>query len=104
MIASLNDFVSRLQDVRQSGSGYTAKCPAHDDQRNSLSIGRGDNGGTVLHCHAGCETADVVAAVGLTMADLAPPNQAPGQRREVAAYYYRDEQGNLLYQLARYKP
>lgn len=46
-----------------------AICPCHDDRQASLSVSRG-NKGTVLKCHAGCKTEDIVAAVGLTMADL----------------------------------
>lgn len=102
MVLGLNAIVSRLHDVRQSGSGYTAKCPAHDDQRNSLSIGPGDNGGTVIHCHAGCQSADVVAAVGLTLADLAPPGDGPS--KIVAQYSYHDETGELLFQVCRMHP
>ena len=53
---------------------WSAHCPGHDDQRDSLSIGAGENGGTVLHCFAGCATADVLAKVGLRMADVMPPS------------------------------
>ena len=44
-------------------------CPAHTDKEASLTVSRGDKG-TVVHCHAGCETADVIKAVGLKMSDL----------------------------------
>lgn len=46
-----------------------AQCPAHDDGRSSLSITRID-GSALLYCHAGCQTADVLAAVNLEMHDL----------------------------------
>lgn len=105
MSLSFDDVVAHFQEARQCGEGYTAKCPAHDDRHNSLSIGHGENGGVVIHCHAGCKPADVVAAARMTLADLAPPDQPLGdQRREVATYGYHDEQGNLLYQVVRYKP
>jgi hypothetical protein len=35
-------------------------CPAHDDRAPSLSISEGDDGRTLLKCHAGCSTADIV--------------------------------------------
>lgn len=41
----------------------TARCPAHDDRRPSLSITDGDNGRLLLHCHAGCNYQDIVAAI-----------------------------------------
>jgi hypothetical protein len=45
-----------------------------------LSIRQGDNGGAVVHCHAGCAAETVVAALGLTMADLMP-RKAESSRR-----------------------
>jgi hypothetical protein len=76
-MASVDDPLSRilprLENVTKNGMGYTARCPGHDDQHNSLSIGAGDDGRALLKCHAGCETERIVAAMGLTMVDLFPP-------------------------------
>ena len=48
-----------------------AQCPAHNDRNPSLSISvRRDGDGAVLNCHAGCDMADVLKALNLTMADL----------------------------------
>lgn len=47
-----------------------AQCPAHDDRTPSLSIRESSDGTLLLKCFAGCENVDVVAAVGLRMADL----------------------------------
>jgi len=63
-----------LPDATKSGKGWSARCPAHKDRRASLSIAEGDNGGVLVHCHAGCDPAAVVAAIGLTLADLMPVN------------------------------
>src|SRR5215213_7047781 len=65
-------ILSRLENVRKNGGGWTARCPGHDDRHNSLSIGAGEDGRALLKCHAGCETPRIVAAMGLTMADLFP--------------------------------
>jgi hypothetical protein len=62
--------LSLLADVRQGDKGWTALCPAHGDRRSSLSIAEGDNGTVLLKCFAGCETAEIVAALGLTTSDL----------------------------------
>jgi hypothetical protein len=53
------------RDVKDAGqSKAQAQCPAHDDGRASLSIGpRRDGKGIVIHCHAGCATPDILAAV-----------------------------------------
>jgi len=67
----------RLEGVRRSGKGDLARCPAHADKDPSLSIKEGDDGRVLLHCFAGCAPADIVAAMGLTMADLFPPSNQP---------------------------
>ena len=65
----MSDILTRFEAVRQAGDGWSARCPGHEDQTNSLSIHHRD-GKWLLRCHAGCKTEDVVAAVDLTMADL----------------------------------
>src|SRR5262252_10807646 len=55
---------------RKCGTGYEARCPAHEDHQASLSIGTGLDGRVLLNCHAGCPVDRVVAALGLSMADL----------------------------------
>jgi putative DNA primase/helicase len=71
---NLDEFIDRvhLEGVRKQGGGYLARCPAHEDRIPSLSIGEGDDGRVLLHCWAGCETRDVVAALRLTWRDLFP--------------------------------
>jgi|GEM_PF-736357 len=81
-------LLSRLDGVRRSGRGWIARCPAHDDRSASLSIAEGDGDRVLAHCFAGCEIADALAAVGLSIADLFPErprDQSPlgrAQRRE----------------------
>ncbi len=43
------------------GEGNT-HCPAHDDERPSLSV-TGRNGRVLVHCHAGCEQRAVIEAL-----------------------------------------
>jgi putative DNA primase/helicase len=97
--------LSHFAGVRRSGDGWTAKCPAHDDRRSSLSIGRGDTQPWVLKCHAGCAVDAILEAAHLTMPDLLTPSRrVNGHRSTVATYDYRDEQGTLLYQICRMEP
>lgn len=72
-------ILSRLSKVRKTQKGWTAQCPAHADRSPSLMVSvRGDNS-IGLHCFGGCQTQDVVAAIGLTMADLFADDRAePG--------------------------
>src|SRR5262249_9603656 len=63
----------------------------------------------LLYCWSqNCKPQAIVKAIGLTMADLFPP-QVNGKRdkarpRRVATYDYRDADGNLMYQVVRYEP
>jgi AAA domain len=58
------------REPRQRSDGWQCQCPAHDDRDPSLSIDQADDGKVLLKCHAGCRAEAVVAAVGLTLADL----------------------------------
>lgn len=76
----------------------SAQCPAHDDRNDSLSITRRDDGAVLINCHAGCDSRDVVAAMGLTMKDLFDtPRDRENGYSVVAEYPYRDENGDVLY-------
>ena len=66
---TVEELLPRLDTVRRSSRGYMARCPAHQDKSPSLSIGEGADR-ILLHCFALCEKRDIVAALGLTMADL----------------------------------
>ncbi len=66
----LSRVLDRLDGVRGTGGGYVARCPAHDDGHASLSVKGGNDGRVLLHCHAGCEPAAVVAALDLDLRDL----------------------------------
>jgi Toprim-like len=72
-----------LGPLRPNGSrgGWTAFCPAHDDRRHrSLSVRVMPDGWMAVKCFAGCERREILAAVGLTVADLAP--ERDGSRLE----------------------
>jgi Protein of unknown function (DUF3631)/Toprim-like len=63
-------LLARLERVKGNGSGWTARCPAHDDRNPSLSVREGKDGRVLVRCHAGCSVEDILARVGLTMSDL----------------------------------
>ncbi|HZR53642.1 MAG TPA: hypothetical protein VFB06_29560 [Streptosporangiaceae bacterium] len=111
--AAVARVVSALREkgrrVEPHGTGsYMAQCPAdgHDDRKASLSVAQGDVG-AVLCCQAGCDTRDVLAALGLSWPDLfEQPQRAKDRspRRVVAQYRYTDEAGELLFTKLRYEP
>ena len=55
--------------------GRSFRCTAHDDRDPSLSVAEGEGGRVLLHCFAGCEAADICAALGLSVGDLFPPKE-----------------------------
>ena len=63
-------LLSKLENVKPTGGGYSARCPAHDDDQASLSITQGDDGRALVKCHADCTVDAVCAAVGLKLSDL----------------------------------
>ena len=95
-----HEILSRLQGVKGGHGQWTARCPAHDDRKNSLSVSEGNNGRVLLRCHAGCDVDRITAALGLTTKDLF---QGQADRAEkkirppvVATYRYLDDNGKLL--------
>ena len=101
---TLTEVLQHFEGVTSNGSGqYMAKCPAHPDKKASLSISQGDKGGIVLHCFAGCDNADILAAAGLTQDDIrAPKADKPAGKRIVAIYSYTDDAGKMTHQKIRY--
>lgn len=78
--------LSYFAEPRPRPGGWSALCPAHDDQNPSLSISLAGDGPILVHCHAGCAFADVLEAAGLQPAALFPNNPMM-----VATYDYRAE-------------
>lgn len=117
--------LGKLKNVKAAGGDrWMALCPTHDDSERSLSIKVGADGRVLMHCHAGCDKAAIVLALGLTMGDLfaepmrpkapshpvaslnAPaPVKAQGvaeRPRLTATYDYTDANGALLFQACRF--
>jgi len=99
----IDEVLSYFKNVKQTGpKQWQARCPAHDDRIPSLSISESQDGKTLLHCQAGCDTAAVLKAVGLKASDLFPYTRRAD--RIVTAYPYTDEAGELLFEVCRKEP
>ena len=71
----IEDVLNRFDGVRETGGGqYSCRCPAHEDKSNSLGIKQGDGDRIMMNCFAGCQTQDVLSAVGLSFKDILPTN------------------------------
>ncbi len=86
MTTPIERLLPQLSGVKQTGAGrWVSKCPAHEDRRPSLSVRETSDGTLLIKCWAGCSAADVIAGVGLSLADLfpnKPENRPPLRPRE----------------------
>ncbi|MBR4258538.1 MAG: hypothetical protein IKQ17_05870 [Kiritimatiellae bacterium] len=127
----IDEFLSRLKGVSEAGAGKWVACcpvPAHNDSNPSMSVAVGDNGGILVHCHAGCSPEAIVGAMGLKMSDLMkdspdrartsgqakkaaksgeaplPSFKAPKKKRptkHVCYYDYQDAEGKAIFRVDR---
>jgi putative DNA primase/helicase len=91
-----------LRGGRKSGANWVACCPAHRDRNPSLALHDSVEGQVLVHCHAGCTQAAVIAA--LKELGLWPENTKRARSRIVTEYSYTDEHNRLLYQVVRTEP
>lgn len=113
MTKPIDEVLARLQNVKRFTWGWTARCPAHDDQRNSLSLKVGDDERVLLKCHANppCQFSQIAAAIDLPMNKFFSPQPFHASRSKkieqqpkteiVTIYDYHDASGQLLYQVCR---
>ena len=112
----INTFapVNRLFDALQrqgatpkrTARGFQAKCPCHEDRKPSLSVSTGAGGRALVHCHAGCDTGNVLACIDMSMADLFPDKDGTLASSKVAeprtTYCYVNELGEPLFEMRRF--
>lgn len=66
----IDELLGRLDGVTTAGADqWNARCPAHDDHRQSLSVSVGDDR-LLLHCHTGCALGKILLAAGLDWRDI----------------------------------
>ncbi|WEX08935.1 AAA family ATPase [Chelativorans sp. AA-79] len=76
--AGIDHAASVLDNVRwKPDGGFTARCPAHDDRRNSLSVSEGDRGKLLAYCHAGCSFEEVAEALNALGVSASAPKTRP---------------------------
>ena len=109
----IGDVLNALTNVgsspRSSGDGFSARCPAHDDTRPSLSISEGHDGATLIYCHAGCSLDQILEALSLEKSVLqgdakqerSDPDRWTPYGEAIDTYDYTNEDGDLLFQVVR---
>jgi len=69
----IDRVLNALENVRQKGDQYRAKCPVHqkpESRKTTLSIKEKPDGQVLVHCFASCHYEEVLDAIGLTKTDL----------------------------------
>jgi putative DNA primase/helicase len=104
----LRTILDRLTVDRETKSGYSCHCPAHDDDSPSLSVDQNADGEVLLHCHAGCSTEAILDALGMDWSDLYPEEKSmswdPFEEGErVDDYVYHDADGDPVLKVIRFK-
>jgi hypothetical protein len=97
--------IAELLRGKRSGAGWSAPCPAHEDQTASLSIGEGRDGKLLLHCHAGCTFEAILAAIRALGGSQPPaerPTATPEKLTAVAEYRYTHADGRPFATKTRY--
>lgn len=112
----LEGVLGLLENVRPSGSQYTARCPAHDDQHSSLTVAHGRQR-VILKCHAGegCSFEQIAAALNVPrenffeegkaskyyQAEFEQKPKGGWEKRIEKVYPYVDADGKLLFETVR---
>lgn len=108
MLEHTNQFLSKLNGVRETSNGWEARCPCRNDDDNpSLAVSEDEsNGNILLTCHRGspCSSKEICESMGLTQAALFAPSKRVTKEKLtlVKTYDYYDENGELLFQKLRY--
>lgn len=109
----IHEILTHFNGVKKTGGSYQCCCPAHDDKSPSLTITQ-EGGKILMHCHAGCDTSDILQAAGLTWADIGETRtgSAPTIAEQLESFFkkplaetydYTDESGHYLYSKARFR-
>lgn len=68
---AIDTLLSRLKKVQKNGAAsWMCLCPGHSDRSRSMKVTQAPDGRTLIHCFAGCEPDNILAAVGLSIEDL----------------------------------
>lgn len=99
-MSATKQVLDRLDGVRETKSGWSARCPAHEDRNASLSISEGNEGRVLLKCHAGCDHKKIVESLGLVERDLFDADATRPAATKKAATPKADKKGSKAYATA----
>ena len=68
----LTQLLDQLENVTQNGKQYSARCPAHDDRKNSLSVTQEKDGKILLQKKKKKKQEKILYALHLSLQYLYP--------------------------------
>ena len=77
--------------LRRSGAGWRGPCPVHGGSKSPFALRSGEGGRLLVHCHAGCEAAEILSALrgqrilpreGVAVPRAKPPSVEPRAPRD----------------------
>nr|WP_295680313.1 phage/plasmid primase, P4 family [uncultured Lachnoclostridium sp.]DAE03934.1 MAG TPA: dsDNA helicase [Myoviridae sp. ct2cn10] len=108
---TLQELVTHFKVSRRlNDSSYQCECPVHRDNKASLTISE-KKGKLLLHCHAGCDTKDILEEIGLSFSDIGEYKE-PKWKESLefwrnkpieAVYDYYSESSKYLYSKVRFE-
>ena len=110
--------LAKALGATRSGTEHKHTCPAHPDEKESLTFRDGVAGKLIITCHMGCSFVDIVSAFrweqGIDVCDGPEPFESPAPQavpaqqskksKIVCADPYLDWDGTLLYEKLRMEP
>ena len=108
---NVNDVIQLIEAktrrlAKRSGAGYSACCPAHDDENPSLSISEGNDGKVLVNCFAGCSVESICDSLGISTGELFSQTIASEKvlKPQRIEYPYQDESGERVFSKVRIEP
>ena len=102
----LRAYLNAIQRItgrtpKPSGDQWIGCCPIHEadghSHKPSLTLRQGDKQAVIVHCHAGCDSREILRVLGVN--GTAHSTKAPA-----AVYAYQDAQGVEVRQKVRLEP
>ena len=103
---NIEEFKGKLSNVKETSDGkYTANCPICDKgtKKQHLLFRQGADK-IDLNCVKGCDGIAIMEALGLHIKDRYANSYTKDNKKILATYDYKDENGALVYQAVRYTP
>jgi len=79
MESSLAAMAEALR-LKRSGQHYRGPCPVHGGGKSPFALGAGEGGRLLVHCHAGCDPARILAAIRARFGAAVDPMTAAAPR------------------------